>query len=193
MLVVALRKQRTHKKGSAYKQNMRKGDLGLSTTAIVVLIVAIVVLGFTITFIARGFGNVDELVEKEASKIAEPPQPTAANPVTLSMAPTAEIGGEFIAKVGVYNVCNGPIDILHTIKCRDPAGTAASITLERTALGTRELQPGQRTTMAYLATVSEDISEGRSLCVASVDAWPQNGDTCTLGTYTASGTVEFVQ
>jgi hypothetical protein len=174
---------------------MKKGSLSLSTTAIVVLIVAIVVLGFTITFIARGFGNIEELVEKEAGKIPEPPQPSAANPLTISVLPTAEIGGQFVAKVSVYNVCNVPVDVLHQIDCRDPAG-GATITLERTTATARALEPGQRTTMAYLANVNPATGTGRSLCTASLSAWAQGSgqfDNCALEEYTATASVEFIE
>jgi hypothetical protein len=192
---VTCREEGTNKKGCRRKGIMKKGDLSLSTTAIVVLIVAIVVLGFIVIFVARGFGSIDDLVSREAGSVPEPARPTAAQPVTLSILPTAEIGGQFTAKVGVYNPCSSTVTVLHEITCGNPGGDTAEIVVERVGLGVREIPAGQSATMSYLGNVNAQISPGLSLCTVVLSAWEQVDvpSECALESFIATGSVEFVE
>jgi hypothetical protein len=83
---------------------MKKGDLSLSTNAIVVLIMALVVLGLAIGFTQ---GMFSDLRSKLSGYDKEPNAPTAsaANPLTTSKQGDFAVskGEEVVMKISVYN------------------------------------------------------------------------------------------
>ncbi len=171
---------------------MRKGDLALSTSAIVVLIVAIVVLGIIVTFIIKGFGSVDDQLEKEAMRLPEPPRPTSAQPITMSTATTAKIGGDFLAKVSVYNPCQVAVNAqIVDVACTDTIG-GFPVTLSVVG-NDMEIQSGQTATLTFLGTVTAD-GPGNSLCTVDGGVVITNAPTdCALLQAKYTVPVEFIE
>lgn len=62
----------------------KKADLGISTNAIVVLIIAVVMLGLIIGFIQKMFGDISGDFEESTRNELEPANPTASDPIQLS-------------------------------------------------------------------------------------------------------------
>ena len=75
--------------------NNRKASLSISTNAIVILIVAVIMLGLIIGLVTEGFGLVeDRLFEQIEQSEPDPPTPSADNPITLSSTAKRVIKGE---------------------------------------------------------------------------------------------------
>ncbi|MFH1212231.1 MAG: hypothetical protein V1659_04890, partial [Candidatus Woesearchaeota archaeon] len=62
----------------------RKGSLSLSTEAIVILIMAVVMLGLGLTFVRGAFSKVTGSLDEATATEPEPQSPTVSDPITLS-------------------------------------------------------------------------------------------------------------
>lgn len=80
----------------------KKGDLALSTNAIVVLIIAVIILGLIIAFITTTFDNATGQLGG-FSEIATPETPSSSEPVTQRGSLTLNAGEQFTWKVMIYN------------------------------------------------------------------------------------------
>ncbi len=170
---------------------MKKGDLSLSTSAIVTLIIAVIVLGLIVTFIVRGFGSVDEALEREASRLPDPQRPTSMQPITISTRPSAEIGGDFLTKVSIYNPCNTAFKFTTaTLACTDSSGGAG---VEARRALTNEVQPGQTVTVTFIGSVTA-TTPGRSLCSLEGSSMTFDVNACAQFVEAkASVPIEFVE
>ncbi len=87
----------------------KRGSLGISVQAIVILIIAVVIIGLIITFVKGAFGNLSKQLQEQISKEPDAPQPTTNKPITNSKA-----GGNIVAKAGKEEVIK--VKILNTVK-----------------------------------------------------------------------------
>jgi len=62
----------------------KKGDLGISTNAIVVLIIAVVMLSLIIVFVKSMFGNIIQDFEESATLEQDAPSATRSTPISFS-------------------------------------------------------------------------------------------------------------
>jgi hypothetical protein len=149
-------------------RHTRKGDLALSTNAIVVLIIAVIVLGLIITFITGGLTAVGRQFEGEFSKVPTPATPSAREPITqagnLILAP----GESFSWKILVFNTETDPLedDDKVTITCLDgdvlpPSGNLNSFGQE---------VPSRSVSQVYEVTgsIADDAPSGLQVCQLSI-------------------------
>ncbi|MBI5389194.1 hypothetical protein HZB01_02315 [Candidatus Woesearchaeota archaeon] len=98
----------------------KKGDLSLSTNAIVVLILAIVMLGLALGFVKGMFGNITKTFEEQALAEPEPNVATSSNPVTFSkQIISAGLNDKVVFKVGMFcnNATENCVDMVPTVTC----------------------------------------------------------------------------
>ena len=83
----------------------RKGSLSISTNAIVVLIVAVVMLGLILAFVTQGFGMIEQRVMEEIMNEPDPSPPSSTNQITINKENIMAGGGDRIGfKFSVLNV-----------------------------------------------------------------------------------------
>ncbi len=88
----------------------KKGDLALSTNAIVVLIIAITILGLALAFTRNIFGTLGENVAAigQGSLLEVPP--TYDDPMTLSRTDVdVRLGSDVRLKIGFFNKYTAPV------------------------------------------------------------------------------------
>lgn len=87
----------------------KKGDLSLSTNAIVVLLMAIIVLGFGIGFTQGMFKDLEIQLRGQTNE-PDAPGATASRPLTTSKGEEfhIEAGDSSLMKISVYNPTAGP-------------------------------------------------------------------------------------
>ncbi len=96
----------------------KKGDLALSTNAIVVLIIAVIILGLIITFITQGFEAVSGQFFEKIEALPAPPEPTRSSPISLSDVVITGAGEQMGVKVRVLNVGTGSaVDFVPEVSC----------------------------------------------------------------------------
>lgn len=175
----------------------KKADLAISTNAIVVLIIAVIMLGLIIGFVTKGFGLVEKnfLGQVESQ---EPPAPTASasEPLTLSRTAVVASPGDTIGmKVNIYNPTNAKIAAGQpSVTC---ANGGADPLIDTTA-GTQQVveKPIDMTGSAsftYLFKLIGGAAAQKYLCQMKVfDGNPHPPEGVTLGTAVAGITpVEF--
>ena len=136
---------------------MKKGDLSLSTNAIVVLIMALVILGLMIGFTQGMFGD---LRSKLSGYDKEPdaPHASAANPLTTSKMGdfTVNRGEEVVMKISVYN--SYELDWQYTGVSLNCGGSELIIN----DFSTKEVMAG--TTEAMILVFDSPSSDGIKIC-----------------------------
>ncbi len=136
---------------------MRRGEIGLSTNAIVTIVVAMVVLILLIVFITGGFTSVSEVfLGKAKQSIA--PQATTADKLSWSFDNPPLQGEQFLLRVSVYN--SGPQASGVTLRLLCPAG----ILQGNLRVSPKTLAP--RATAAYqaLGDIALDAPFGSHVC-----------------------------
>ena len=85
-------------------RNGKKGAIELSTNAIVVLILAVVMLGLGLGFVRGLFGKATQNIESIVGQEPDPPTPSSSNPVTLSRENViVQSNSPVVIKVGAFN------------------------------------------------------------------------------------------
>jgi hypothetical protein len=98
----------------------KKGDLAISTNAIVILIIAVIMLGLIIGFVTRGFESVeDRFLSQVGDSEAPAGTPTSSQPITLSRKSVTVNRGELAGlKVNILNTGTEPLEsVKPTIEC----------------------------------------------------------------------------
>lgn len=159
-----------------YRLN-QKGDLALSTNAIVVLIIAVIILGLIITFITQGFGAVEEKFLGQVDSLPDPVAPTASKPVSLTDSLVGSPGSDFGTKVSVYNEAAGAATYSVAITC---TGTVLEGTTQSNA---RSIEPRGHAIFTVVGKIADGATGGRKLCI--VTATPATGAPADAPTQTA--------
>lgn len=141
---------------------MKKGDLSLSTNAIVVLIMALVVLGLAIGFTQ---GMFEDLRSKLKGYDKEPDAPTAsaANPLTTSKQGDFAVskGEEVVMKISVYNSYEDDWgDTLAELECGNSQLEFTSDSLKAISAGSSE---------AMILVFDAPSSVGIKICTLAVE------------------------
>ncbi len=144
----------------------RKASLSLSVTAIIVLILAIVMLGLGLGFIRGMFGKVSSQIEQQIATEAEPPIPTASNPITLSREMVITHAAEKeIMKISLYNPTNAEwTDVNPKIDC----GSSLLIEDNDQSANTKTVKQGRFVTFNLLLTIPSSAPDTH-LCQMKID------------------------
>ncbi len=140
----------------------RKGDLALSTNAIVVLIIAVLVLGLLISFITGAIGKGSDRFLGELNKLPDPPEPTSSKIITSSESAVAERGEYAGFKFSVYNPFPTEKQVAPTF------GTCAPVNAGSVSLAPRLVAGRSVETWTVQALIKEDASLGKPVCTISV-------------------------
>jgi hypothetical protein len=144
----------------------KKGDLAISTNAIVVLIIAVIMLGLIIGFVTKGFGSVSDKFFGEVEKLPEPQTPSASRPITTSELTLAQQGEEFGMKIAIFNAGADASNVKPIITCGDPdRGVIAANSEQANAEPT--LASKSSKTFLYVARIADDAPVGKQLCKVS--------------------------
>jgi hypothetical protein len=137
----------------------RKGDLALSTNAIVVLIIAVIILGLIITFVTQGFGAVSDKFFGQVSELPEPPTPSASRPVTSSQVMVAGPGEDFGLKIAIFNAGGESLTASPVITCTNSFSTPIE-----SQVGTRTIPSREYHVFTYVAKLPQNAKPGKNLC-----------------------------
>lgn len=146
----------------------RKGDLALSTNAIVVLIVAVIILGLIITFITQGFGAVSDRFFGEIENMPNPTTPSASNPITTSDVVVKGRGDDFGFKVSIFNPTSADVTVKPALTCPS-AGSGPTVLNGLIQANPRTIPARAFETFTVVGTIADDAPEGKQLCLLSVD------------------------
>lgn len=147
----------------------RKGDLALSTNAIVVLIIAVLVLGLLISFITGAIGKGSDRFLGELNKLPDPPQPTASRIITSSESAVAQRGDYAGFKFSVYNPFPAENNVAPTFVECGPVET--SVSLAPRVVAGRGVE-----TWTVQAPIKEAASIGKTVCTVSVTITDASGE-----------------
>ncbi len=138
----------------------KKGDLALSTNAIVVLIIAVIMLGLIITFVSQGFGAVSDKFFGEVEKMPNPITPSSSNPITTSDVIVKGRGDDFGFKVAVYNPGGDATGVEITLEnCDDVLGSGGVI-----KSGKRDIASRKSQVFTVVGKIADDAKSGKNLC-----------------------------
>lgn len=146
----------------------RKGSLSISTNAIVVLIVAVIMLGLIIGFVTKGFGAVEKKFLGQIEETEpEPPTPSSSTPITLSTGAKIVEPGELMGiKVKIVNTLGAKRSIMPYIKCsgeKDGNEDNWIFVPSEAQLFPKVLEPNEFASFTYINEVS-DTTSGVKLC-----------------------------
>lgn len=143
----------------------KKGDLAISTNAIVVLIIAVIMLGLIIGFVTKGFGAVSNQFLGTVDKLPNPDQPSSSSPITTSDLTLVSQGGQFGTKISVFNAGNtDATSVKPEISCGDTETVIASSQVNSYTIPAKGY-----VTFTYLAVVKKDAPIGKQLCQVKAD------------------------
>ena len=153
----------------------RKGDLAISTNAIVVLIIAVIMLGLIIAFVTKGFSAVSDKFFGQVEQLPPPPTPSGSNPVTTSEVIIGRPGEDFGMKISVYNTlgtATAPAaGVAPSITCLNGGvldGQVSSIVLATAQVNPKPIPSRSAVTYTYISKVDKAASPGKHLCTVSV-------------------------
>jgi len=135
----------------------KKGDLALSTNAIVVLIIAVIILGLIITFITQGFGAVESKFLGQIESMPDPVTPTATRPITFSETLVGSPGGDFGMKVSVFNPEATAADYRVNI-------SGCTTVLPAITSNSRSIDARSYATFVIVGEIAATAPPGRALC-----------------------------
>ncbi|MBI2576611.1 hypothetical protein HYV84_05330 [Candidatus Woesearchaeota archaeon] len=143
-------------------RNGKKGAIELSTNAIVVLILAVVMLGLGLGFVRGLFGKATQNIESIVGQEPDPPTPTSSNPVTLSRENVIVQAKEpIVVKVSAFNPTSADWTKTH------PQVSCSGITLVPTVLNSTVPSGGFSTFSVVLPTTA-GTTKGTYLCRAKI-------------------------
>jgi hypothetical protein len=142
-------------------RSTKKGDLAISTNAIVILIIAVIMLGLIIGFVNKGFGAVSKKFLQEANKLPDPVAPSASRPITSTENIQAGVGEGFGMKISVYNADPGEKTVEPSIDC---GGIVTDVDSN-----TQKIPGKSVAVFTVIGKVSDQATPGQHLCQATSD------------------------
>lgn len=109
----------------------KKAGMEMSVNSIIVIVLAVIVLGFILTFVSRTFSSLTNKFEGDLKKEPEPMSPTLSNPITLSRDNVvADSGSTIVLKVGVYcSTSPNCVNVKPAVTCYiNPSATGTTLT-----------------------------------------------------------------
>ena len=145
----------------------KKGDLAISTNAIVILIIAVIMLGLIIGFVTKGFGAVSKKFFNEADKITDPQQPSGVKLITTSPEQISVTQGDYIKmKIGVYN--KGTADSSVKVQPKLDCGSR-TLLVPNTAQANPQTIPAKSSIIyTFIMQTDKNAQLGQTLCQISV-------------------------
>ncbi len=165
------------KHNSRRRRCSRKGSLSISTNAIVVLIVAVIMLGLIIGLITRGFDLVgNRFFEAIVANEPVPPEPNTNTPITLSAdSKVAERGKQMGLKVKILNTQESSLKLRPYIKCSEE--NIVDLSNEQVFDSVVDVNDVQLFT--YVFDINKVAPAGRHLCKITAISGITNGEpTC---------------
>ena len=137
---------------------MRRGVIGLTTNAIVTLIVAAVVLLMLVIFVTGGFTATSKNFLSQTESYTPPPQANELNPIVASVKQPVSAGEQVQMRVTVYNSAGMASDVAISMEC--PQGV-----LEGAIEGIpKSIGPQAVSSYTALARVSDQAISGAKVC-----------------------------
>lgn len=105
----------------------KKAGMELSVNAIIMIIIAVIVMGFLITFISGAFTDISRSFNEQIASEREPPVATLSKPITVSKEKVLASPGESVAfKVGYFNAhqTTKATNVKPTVTCTGLTGLA---------------------------------------------------------------------
>lgn len=160
----------------------KKGSLSISTNAIVVLIIAVVMLGLIMGLVTRGFGLVEDRFFSAISDQPNPPSPSGSQHITMNSETVRASSGERIGfKIAVLNTNDNPITITPAnidIQCspRDPFSYELENPTDLEGNNNREvifltqvIEPGNTATFSYAVQLKNTLESDLYLCALKIE------------------------
>ncbi len=142
----------------------KKGDLAISTNAIVVLIIAVIMLGLIIGFVTRGFGAVSDKFFGEVEKLPEPPRASGSEPITASELTLVRQGAQFGTKIAVFNTGeNTATAVKPEISC-GTTDIVISQDAKDTQVNEKDIPSKEAETFIFMSKIQANAPEGKQLC-----------------------------
>ncbi len=152
----------------------KKGALSISTNAIVVLIIAVVMLGLILALVTTGFGLIEDRFFEAISEEQDPPQPSGTNHVTINKQNIRASAGE---RIGFrFSVLNIDADNPLTIDAQDvriecsPDVFSNVFRDDSIVFITTEIPEREVRTMTWAARLQSGLAEDLYLCRLSIDS-----------------------
>lgn len=144
----------------------RRGSLSISTNAIVVLIVAVIMLGLIIGLVTRGFGAVERKFLGQIEETEpEPPTPSVAKPITISTAAKFASPGELIGfKVAIANNQQSTLLFKPAIRCVSDATSPVFDTQTTAQVFEKSIEVGRFATFTLINKLNPTTTPGDYLC-----------------------------
>ena len=142
----------------------KKGAMELSVNAIIIVVIAVIVMGFIISFLSGAWTTVTSQLEERLAQEAEPSSPSLSNPITLSKEKiVASPGDDATLKVAVFNTDNND-----TIKDVEPTVSCSGLNVE-SEFNAKNLSARTSATFGGLVTIPSGASSGTYLCAVGVE------------------------
>ena len=150
-------------------RHTKKGDLAISTNAIVILIIAVIMLGLIITFVTGVFNRFSGNFTDKLNEIPVPARPTSSNPITYSLpviGPTTtkiavKPGETLLMKFQVFNPNSEPATGAYpSIDC----GTDTPFDMPGEKVNKKTIPARGAVQFDYILPVSKDAESDLKLC-----------------------------
>ena len=139
----------------------KRGSLSISTNAIVVLIIAVIMLGLIIGLVTRGFSAVErQFIGQIQENEPEPGNPSSSQPITLSSNSKFASRGEQVGfKVKILNTLDDDlVNVTPKVECLESTIASGDVAFEQ------DIETNQVAEYLYSFTVSETAAEDTYLC-----------------------------
>jgi len=137
----------------------KKGAIELSVNMIIILILAVVIIGFAIAFITGTFSKSTAKLTERVTEEPDPPRANLDTPITLSRTNIITKRDQTeIIKLSLFNPTSADIGVV--------LGSTVNITcdkFETGALTPRKVRPNNANTFTYVSNVKGDA--GTSVCL----------------------------
>jgi hypothetical protein len=150
----------------------KRGSLSISTNAIVVLIIAVIMLGLIIGLVTRGFGAVEQqFMERIQQTEDNAPPTTGTTPITTSRQTIVSSAGQLVGiKVGIRNIVPATTagDTLFVkpgdIECQGMSTDNDPVTEDSQQVFAQELSTGETAEFTYIFRLKDTLTPNRYLC-----------------------------
>jgi len=142
----------------------KKGAMELSVNAIIIVVIAVIVMGFIISFLSGAWTTVTSQLEERLSQEAEPATASLSNPITLSKEKiVASPGDDAVLKVAIFNTdqTNELVDVYPEVTCTVLTGVSSEFNAKTIV---------ERTSASFggLVEIPSDASSDTYLCSVNV-------------------------
>ena len=157
----------------------KRGAIELSTNAIVVLILAVVMLGLGLGFVRGLFGKATQNLESIVGQEPDPPTPTSSNPVTLSRENViVQAKDPIVIKVGAFNPSSSDLNGSPIISCSGLTLTSGVQVRNST------IRAGGTSTYSVVLPTTSTTTKGTYLCRATMVKYDTiTSEATETGTY----------